>query len=114
MLPDTLRAIRNMRGMTQQQVAEKLGVDRSTYTYYETGKSNVDVNTLLRLASIFNASYKDLLEGNAKASDSLKCTEAYQTLTSEEKDLIDKYRSLKVFQRKKVVAEIEKIIKNKE
>ena len=111
MLQDTLRAIRNMRGMTQQQVAEKLGVDRSTYTYYETGKTNVDVDTLLKVADILNASYKDLLEGNTKASDSLKSTDAYQTLTSEEKDLIDKYRSLKVFQRKKVVAEIEKIIK---
>lgn len=111
MLPDTLRAIRNMRGMTQQQVAEKLGIDRSTYTYYETGKTNVDVNTLLKIADILRASHEDLLGKNVKSSDSLKSTDAYQLLTDEEKNLIDMYRSLKVYQRKKVVNNIKKIIK---
>lgn len=106
MLSDSLREIRTMRGMTQQQVAEKLGVDRSTYTYYETGKTNVDVKTLIKLAQIFHASYKDLLDEREKVSDSLKSTDAYQTLSGDEKNLIDMYRLLEVSQRKKLVDEI--------
>lgn len=111
MLSDSLRAIRTMRGMTQQQVAEKLGVDRSTYTYYETGKTNVDVKTLLKLADIFHASYMDLLDEHVKVSDSLKNTDAYQTLMDDEKNLIDMYRLLESSQRKKLVAEIIMMLK---
>ena len=39
--------------LSQQQVANALNVDRSTYTYYETGKTNPDSYALIKLADYF-------------------------------------------------------------
>ena len=50
---ERLRAARKACKMTQGQVAELLGVDRSTYTYYETGKSSPSYENLMRLAAMF-------------------------------------------------------------
>ena len=41
MLNERLRSLRLSMGLTQMQVAEALNIDRSTYTYYETGKTNI-------------------------------------------------------------------------
>ncbi len=58
-----LKFYRHARGLTQQQVADRLKLERSTYTYYETGKTKPDITTLMKLAKVFNVSYTMLLEG---------------------------------------------------
>ena len=47
--------------MTQQQVANALNIDRSTYTYYETGNTEPSVDRILKLARIFNVPYTALI-----------------------------------------------------
>ena len=47
--------------LTQGQVAEILGIDRSAYTYYETGKTSPSLTNLLRLASVFRVDVAWLL-----------------------------------------------------
>lgn len=49
-------------GYSQQMVANTLNIDRSTYTYYETGKSMPSLNTILILKKLFNIPYNELLE----------------------------------------------------
>ena len=58
---ERLRELRVISGYTQQQVADFLNCSRSTYTYYETGKSMPDVPTTVTLAKIFNISVAELL-----------------------------------------------------
>lgn len=48
-----LREERKRKHATQQQIADFLGVDRSTYTYYETGKLRVPINVLNQLAAFY-------------------------------------------------------------
>ena len=36
---EILRQLRQKAGLTQEQVSNYLSVDRSTYSYYETGKA---------------------------------------------------------------------------
>ena len=55
-------------GYTQQQIADILNCSRSTYTYYETGKSSPDLPTLVKLAKILNVSVSDLLEEESGGS----------------------------------------------
>ena len=62
MLAQTLKKLRENCGYTQQQVADALNLERSTYTYYETGKTTPDINTIVKLARIFNVSYIDIFE----------------------------------------------------
>ncbi|MBQ6023738.1 MAG: helix-turn-helix transcriptional regulator [Clostridia bacterium] len=54
LMKDKLISFRKEAGLTQQQVAELLGVDRSTYTCYETGKVMVPISKLQQLAVIYN------------------------------------------------------------
>ena len=37
-LNEALRMLRHRAGLTQKQLADMLELDRSSYTYYETGK----------------------------------------------------------------------------
>lgn len=56
-----LRETRISCNLTQQQVADKLKIDRSTYTYYETGKTKPSIFTLMELAKIFEVPIDDIL-----------------------------------------------------
>ena len=56
-----LRMLRRQTGVTQKEIAPSLNIDRSTYAYYETDKTNPDLSTLRRIASIFNVSTDYLL-----------------------------------------------------
>ena len=58
-----LKYYRHETGLTQQQVADRLKIERSTYTYYHTGKTKPDINTLLKIAKVFNINSTHLLEG---------------------------------------------------
>lgn len=61
-LSQNLKKLRQNIGYTQQQVADALNIERSTYTYYETGKTTPDISTIIKLSKIFNVSYVDILE----------------------------------------------------
>ncbi len=43
-------------------MADLLGLDRSTYSYYELGKIKPDIKTIMRLSDIFNVHYTTILE----------------------------------------------------
>lgn len=58
-----LREARKSTGMTQKEVAEKVGVARSTYALYETGERSPDVEVVKKLAEALNVT-GDYLIGN--------------------------------------------------
>ncbi|MBQ7522723.1 MAG: helix-turn-helix transcriptional regulator [Clostridia bacterium] len=71
-----LKYFRENCELSQQQVATALNVDRSTYTYYETGKTTPSASTLLKLSKIFNVPCAVFLESinqelklNSRVSD---------------------------------------------
>ena len=66
MINETLKKLRVKCGYTQQDMADVLKIDRSTYTYYETGKTSPSIKTIVKLAHIFNVPYNILLEGSAE------------------------------------------------
>jgi len=61
MLADRLKQLRQQCELTQKQIADTLSIDRSTYSYYETGKTSPPLDTLVRLAKMFNISTDNLL-----------------------------------------------------
>lgn len=48
--------IRNCYGLNQSQIAQYLNIDRSTYAYYETGKTIPDIFTITKLCHLYNIS----------------------------------------------------------
>lgn len=61
MIEKRLRQLRNAQKLTQQNIADVLGVDRTTYTYYELGTTMPSAETLIRLASIYKVTVGYLL-----------------------------------------------------
>lgn len=74
---------------SQQNMADLLKISRSTYTYYETGKSEPGQVVLKKLCEIFAVDYNTLLNLNSNNK-----MVADKTLTSEESEIIEAYRKL--------------------
>ena len=64
-IPKILRYLRAKCELTQEQVAKMLGVDRSTYAYYESGRINPDIKMILSLAKIYGVEYTEILDSDA-------------------------------------------------
>lgn len=58
---ERLRELRIQKGVSQHEVAKYLGVNRSTYTKYETGASTLSYSTILLLAKYFRVDFNTLL-----------------------------------------------------
>ena len=56
-----LKQLRISKNMNQADVAGALGVGTSTYSNYETGECTPGLDTVYKLAGIFNVSLEDLM-----------------------------------------------------
>lgn len=59
--PNIFRKIREQSGLTQQQMADKLGVSRSAVGMYENGEREPNFETLELIADTFNVDMNYLL-----------------------------------------------------
>ena len=62
-LGETLRDKRIERGMTQELVAESLGVSRQAVSKWESGKTDPSTANLLALADLYGLPVEELLRG---------------------------------------------------
>lgn len=53
---ERIRAIREDRSLTQQQIADLLHIGQRTYADYESGKTRIPIDSLLILAKYYNVS----------------------------------------------------------
>jgi len=115
---ERLRELRIKSGYTQSQIAKILNIDRSTYSYYEIGKTMPDVSSLLTLAKIFNISISELLadESNPKMMKKLsdsgirmdyisgkKNISHIYELSSTEQELVGIFRTCSENQQKEII-----------
>lgn len=56
-----LRLLRSYNGLKQAEVAKCLGVDRSTYAYYELGKTRPSYETVILVSYLYDVSTDYLL-----------------------------------------------------
>lgn len=62
---ESLKKERLKRGLTQEGMASLLGLKRSTYSLYESGKRVVSDSALQRIAAILDVSYYELSENDS-------------------------------------------------
>lgn len=58
---ENLKAARERKNMTQKEVADSIGVAKSTYSLYESGQREPNVQTIKKIADTLNVSADDLL-----------------------------------------------------
>lgn len=113
---ERLRELRIKSGYTQNQIARILNIDRSTYSYYEIGKTMPDVSSFVILAKVFNISISELLADESElhsVADSgnklnfirgKKNSSHIYELSSYEKELVGLFRACSDDQKKKLLS----------
>lgn len=85
-----LKMCRKNCGLTQQQVADCLNINRTTYTYYETGKTEPSINMIVKICKILGVSYEVLFP--ALDTTVIYSNEKMFSLSKQEQELIGKFR----------------------
>ena len=62
----SIKDLRKKKNMTQDELAEKLNVTRQAVSNWENGKTQPDIETLTRLAEVFDVSVERLIYGKEK------------------------------------------------
>lgn len=81
---ENLKKARKNLGLTQEEVATRLGVTKSTYCGYETGKRKPDVEKIKKLANILDIKADTLLDTDYNQQK--------EYLSEKEKRLVTAYR----------------------
>ncbi|WP_029233557.1 helix-turn-helix domain-containing protein [Butyrivibrio sp. VCB2006] len=70
---DNLMELRKVNNLSQEEIAEKIGVSRQTLSKYETGESLPDIERCKMLADLFGVTMDDLISYEKNDSDNLGC-----------------------------------------
>jgi len=62
--------LRKAKGLSQEALAEKIGVSRQAVSKWERAESSPDTDNLIALSKLYNVSLDDMLSENENASDS--------------------------------------------
>lgn len=75
---DMLAYLRKRSGMSQKELAEKIGISRSAVGMYEAGEREPDFETLEALADTFNVNMDTLLGKSSPPSNAIPYTAAHK------------------------------------
>ena len=96
---EKLRELREDYDLSQSQVAKALNIDRSTYTNYELNKTQPNLETIVRLARIFDVGIEALMPDLDEDESRSRCQKPPlrsidKSLNKEERGIITRYRAL--------------------
>ena len=62
---ERLHMLRTANNLSQQEVADKIGVSRQAYSYWENGKREMAASTCVKLAKLYGVTCDFLLAGES-------------------------------------------------
>lgn len=69
---ELLRKLRKEKGLTQEQLAEHIGVSRRTISRWETGNNMPDLSVLIEIADFYDVDIREIFDGERK-SEIMNC-----------------------------------------
>ena len=90
MMTERLRQLRKAAKLTQSQVAERLSIRQNTYSEYETGNSHPPVETLAKLADMYDVTV-DYMIGRTSDTKPPDYKDLTAGLTDKEADELCQY-----------------------
>ncbi len=95
-----LKVLRNLKGVSQQQLANVIGVSQQAVNKYENRNIEPDIETLIAIANFFDTSV-DFVIGNTDINKKIEHSTAYE-LNADDARLIDNYRKLNNSQKESI------------
>ena len=106
---ERLRHFREACALSQQQVANALNIERSTYTRYELGKTEPNLSSVVKLSAIYNISPTELLpmleaedDSASRLKDTVQANSPIFQLSKDERGLVALYRALSKDEKKQL------------
>jgi len=87
MFTQKLKQLRLERGLSQQQIADKLGISNQAYSRWETGKFSPNLQSLEKIAKTLNVPIEELLSNKPLSLEKILSSE---TITFQDKELSEK------------------------
>lgn len=90
---ERLKELRKQSGYLQKDIADYLNISKSAYGYYEQGRNEPDIQTIVKLASYYNVSTDYLLcktdiENNSLTSKESNILRLYRELDNDSKNIV--------------------------
>ncbi len=105
-----LKQLRTEKGISQQKLAEIIGISQQSINKYENHNIEPDITTLILLANFFETSV-DYLIGNTNIRHIIENVEPYE-LNSDEATLLKDYRNLSVEEKESIKIIIKNYLSN--
>ena len=108
-----LKFIRQQKGISQQELADKLNLDRSTISRWENDEMDITVGNAIQLADYFNIPLEDFTGKDLSINDNIKSFDELELLFKKNKDILtdDDKETIKFIVEKRK-REIDKQIQN--
>ena len=96
-----LKNLRRERGITQEQLAEELGVSGRTISRWETGSNMPDISLLVEISGFFDVSIPEIIKGERKSENMQEeVKEVAETMSdyakAEKEELIKSCRNMSI------------------
>lgn len=69
LLSDNLVLLRSLKGLSQEQIAEAIGISRQSYAKWEQGETSPDIDKCDRLAKFYGVTIDSLVHQNEKVGN---------------------------------------------
>ena len=81
-----IQYLRKKQNLSQFDLGEKIGLTNKAISQYETGRTEPDLNTLCKLADLFDVSIDYLV---CRTDDTVKTVKEHEAISEEDKRLLD-------------------------
>lgn len=111
MISNTLKNLRENQKLTQQDVADGISVNSSTYKNYEYGRREPDLKTVSKLADFYHVTTDYLLGRETYTPEPLDDLASQFNMTALEKKILDNYLALPKHMRTDLMEFLHKSVK---
>ncbi|MCM1577266.1 MAG: helix-turn-helix domain-containing protein [Ruminococcus sp.] len=88
---DKLKEIRKNKGLSQEQLAEKIGVSRQAVTKWETGKGLPDIENMVIIAEIFKTTLDELVNSGGAVKRPTPTPDLYTSETAYDMERVKRF-----------------------
>lgn len=88
-----LRSLRNEKELTQEQLAEKIGVSGRTVSRWETGSNLPDISVLIELSELYDIDIREIIDGERKS----------EIMNEKMKDTLDKVAQYTEYEKEQII-----------
>ena len=108
-----LKELRNEKGLTQEELAQKLGIRCGTYCKWEQNRANASYEDLIKLADFYQVSVDYLIGHTDDLGNVTVITTQENTFNKDERTLLAQFKKLTDIEKNLILKQISAWTENK-